>query len=63
MSGGGIIIQRAKALLTAANDPSIYGSMSDEQKNRIEDINRKGPADYTEADVRMLTCVIAEVCA
>lgn len=60
--GGGIIIGRSAVLLTAAMSQSIYGFLSDVDKDLVEQINAKDPAARTEDDVRFLACKIAEVC-
>lgn len=52
--GGGIIINRAAALLTVAEDPSIYSAMTDEQREAVDAIGSKDPADRTQEDVNFL---------
>lgn len=54
MSGGGIIIQRRAALLTAAKDPSIYDNLPMNCKDKIDDIDTKPPDQCTEHDLRTL---------
>lgn len=61
MGAGGIINQRVSVLLPAVNHSSIYDFLSDDQKNSVEDINQKGPGNYTESDVRTLAQLIGEV--
>lgn len=56
--GGGIIIQRRAALLPAATDPSIYNSLSDSSKEKIEVIVAKAPGDTTEQDIQLLGALI-----
>lgn len=60
--GSGIIIQRRAVLLPAAMDSSIYGSLSDRMKDKVEAVNAKAPADVTEADIRTLAKAISEAC-
>lgn len=45
---GGIIIQRRAAIKTAVNDPSIYGSLSQACRDRIDDINAKTLDQWSE---------------
>ncbi len=58
MSGGGIIIQRRAALLTAAKDPSIYDNLPMNCKDKIDDIDTKAPASCTEHDLHTLVKMI-----
>jgi hypothetical protein len=58
MSGGGIIIQRFAALKPAAQDPSIYGSMSASQKAKVDAIVAKAPDQVTHDDVCELAGLI-----
>jgi len=55
---GGIIIQRRAALVPAANDASIYGSLSDACKDKVDEITAKSPADTTEQDMQALAALI-----
>ena len=54
MSGGGIIIQRRAALLTAAKDPSIYDNLPMGCKDKIDDVENKPAASCTEHDLHTL---------
>lgn len=58
MSGGGIIIQRRAVLVPAANDPSIYDSLSSENKDKVDVITAKAPAATTAEDIQTLGAVI-----
>lgn len=60
--GGGIIINRAKALLVAATDPSIYESMSSETKSIVDSIDAKDPASRTQDDIDQLLVVLEGTC-
>ena len=62
MSGGGIIIQRAQVLLTAATDPCIYACISSEDKSCVDDIEAKAPDQRTKADVIYLADLIKRTC-
>jgi hypothetical protein len=55
---GGIIIQRRAALVPAANDPSLYGSLSDPCKDKVDEITAKAPGDTTEQDLQALAALI-----
>lgn len=55
---GGIIIQRRAALLPAATDPSIYNSLPDISKEKIEVICAKAPGDTTAEDIQILGSLI-----
>lgn len=57
MGAGGIINQRA-AIKTAVNDPSIYGALPQHCKDRIDDINAKGLADWTNDETSFMASVI-----
>lgn len=59
---GGIIIQRAKALLVAATDPSIYEQMSDATKAIVNSIDAKDPASRTQDDIDQLLIVLEQTC-
>lgn len=59
--GGGIIINRAAVLLSAALDVSIYDFLSVNDKDAVEQIAAKAPSDRTEDDVRFLAEKIREV--
>lgn len=54
MSGGGIIIQRAKVLLVAVTDHSMYGSLSVHDKLAVDAIDAKDPMSRTQQDVDAL---------
>jgi hypothetical protein len=60
MSGGGIIIQRAKALLIAITDESLYDSLDPKTKAQVDAIDAKGPDQRTKADVLILARAIME---
>lgn len=62
MSGGGIIIQRNSALRTAINDSSIYSSLSDSDKDTVEQINRKALDQVTADDRRFMAEKIRDAC-
>jgi len=55
---GGIIIQRRAALVPAANDPSLYGALSDASKDKVDEITAKSPIDTTEHDIQTLAALI-----
>jgi hypothetical protein len=57
---GGIIIQRAKAALTAVTDTSFYGSLTGPNKTTVDAIDAKDPASRTQADVVTLTKILHE---
>jgi hypothetical protein len=57
---GGIIIQRAKAALTAVTDPSFYESLTTNTKAKVDAIDAKDPASRTAADVLTLTHALVE---
>lgn len=57
---GGIIINRAKTLLVAVTDPSLYASLSPETKRYVDAIDAKDPASRTEDDITMLVGAIQE---
>jgi hypothetical protein len=60
---GGIIQQRAAVLLTAAQDTSIYDYMTDAQRDSVDDIAAKAPADRTQADINcLLDCLQVARC-
>lgn len=54
MSGGGIIIQRASALLVAVTDPSIYQDLEPNDKATVDAIDAKDPMSRTQEDVNAL---------
>jgi hypothetical protein len=56
----GIIIQRAKAALTAVTDPSFYDSLTVKTKSKVDTIDAKDPAARTEADVLILAHALME---
>lgn len=58
MSGGGIIIQRRAVLLPAATDSSIYDSLSQANKTKVDTIEAKDPMDTTAEDIQTLGAVI-----
>ncbi len=60
MSGGGIIIQRAKAALTAVTDPSFYTSLTIATKAKVDAIDAKDPMTRTAADVLTLAHALME---
>lgn len=53
MSGGIIISQRA-AIKAAVNEASIYGVLSQECRDRIEDISVKGLADWSDDETSFM---------
>jgi hypothetical protein len=55
---GGIIIQRRAALLKAAKDPSLYDNLPMSCKDKVDDIETKGPASCTEHDLHVLVKMI-----
>ena len=55
---GGIIIQRRAVLVPAATDPSIYNSLPDHCKDRIDAIAIKAPGDTTAQDIETLAALI-----
>lgn len=60
MGAGGIVNQRAKVLLVAVTDPSLYGSLSSETKRYVDAIDAKDPLSRTEDDIAMLLGAIQE---
>ena len=56
--GGGIIINRAKALTTAANDPSLYASLPTLEKTKLDALTAKDPASYVEKDLEELIKIL-----
>lgn len=58
---GGIIIQRARALLVCATDDSIYPEFSSSAKSKVDEIDAKDPASRTETDVDTLCDVLQEI--
>jgi hypothetical protein len=56
----GIIIQRAKVLLVAVTDQSLYSSLPTGAKAIVDAIDAKAPADRTENDVKALAKAIHE---
>jgi len=52
--GGGIIINRAKVLITAVTDPSFMNSMDASDQSRCQAIQAKGAAACDEGDVRYM---------
>lgn len=55
---GGIIIQRAKVLLTAATDTSLYGNLPQHCKDQVNAIDGKDPASRTQEDCVTLASII-----
>lgn len=55
---GGIIIQRRAVLVPTANDPSIYQSLNDDCKDRVDIIAAKAPGDTTAEDIQVLAALI-----
>jgi hypothetical protein len=55
---GGIIIQRAKVLVTAATDPSLYNNLPQHCKDQVDAIEAKDPASRTQADCVTLASII-----
>lgn len=60
--GGGIIIQRNAVLRSAINDSSIYGFLSDTDKDRVEVLNQKPPGQITSYDLKWMAEKILQVC-
>jgi hypothetical protein len=60
--GGGIIIQRNAVLRSTINDSSIYNYLSDADKDHVEFLNQKAPAQINDADIRWMAEKIREVC-
>lgn len=58
--GGGIIINRAKVLLVAATDPSMYQALSPHTKAAVDAIDAKDPASRTEHDMKVLLKALHE---
>jgi hypothetical protein len=56
----GIIIQRAKAALTAVTDPSFYNSLTPSTKAKVDAIDAKDPASRTHEDVVTLAHALVE---
>jgi len=56
MGAGGIINQRA-AIKTAVNDPAIYGALPQACRDRIDDINVKGLADWTDGETSFMAAM------
>lgn len=55
---GGIIIRRAKVLITAASDSSLYDSLPAPCKAAVDAIVAKAPADVTDHDLSVLAAMI-----
>lgn len=55
---GGIIIQRRAVLVPAAIDSSIYNSLPDHCKSRVDAIVAKAPGDTTAEDIETLAALI-----
>jgi hypothetical protein len=58
MSGGGIIIQRAQVLVTAASDSSLYDGLPPREKAKVDAIKAKEPASRDEQDLEELVKVL-----
>lgn len=58
MSGGGIIIQRRQALLTAIKDPSLYNLLPQGWKDKVDAISNADPASCTLKDLKTLAKAI-----
>ena len=59
---GGIIIQRRAALLGAAKDPSLYDSLPQRWREKIDAIDARGPAQCTDSDLRTLAhCLLVAI--
>lgn len=56
---GGIIIQRAKALIPTANDPSLYPYLPQNCKEKVDIISAKGAPACDEADIETLAAMIS----
>jgi len=59
---GGIIIQRRAILVPTANDSSIYGSLSEADKDTVDTITNKAPGDTTTDDIQALADIIRRAC-
>ena len=55
---GGIIIQRRAVLVPAANDPSIYQSLNNDCKDKVDAVTAKAPGDTTAEDIQTLGAMI-----
>lgn len=64
MSGGGIIIQRARVLLVALTDPSMFNDLPQHCKDRVNQIDAKPELNRTQEDVIYLAslCPVAVHC-
>jgi len=58
MSGGGIIIQRAKVLLVAITDPCMFDGLHQHDKDRVNAIDAKPELDRTQEDVSYLASLV-----
>jgi hypothetical protein len=58
MGAGGIIQQKAAALLVAVTTACMYGVLSDSDKAAVDSIDAKGPATRTQADVDALYVIL-----
>lgn len=58
MSGGGIIIQRRAAIVTALADASLYNSLPDQCKAVVDAIVSKPELDCTDNDLAVLAAMI-----
>jgi len=55
---GGIIIQRFTVLKPTATDPSIYASLNNDCKLKVDTICAKAPGAVTADDISMLAAMI-----
>lgn len=55
---GGIIIRRARVLITAATDTCLYDSLPAAEKAEVETIKAKDPASWTEYDLQTLVKIL-----
>jgi hypothetical protein len=56
--GGGIIIGRAKVLIPAANDRTLYPFLPANCKEKVDTITTKGAPACEESDVETLAAMI-----
>lgn len=54
MSGGGIIIQQARVMLQALNDPSLWNQLPQHCRDKVNAIDAKAELSRDEHDVRTL---------
>jgi hypothetical protein len=55
---GGIIVQRAQVLVTAATDSSLYDALPPREKSKVDAIKAKEPASRDEQDLEELVKVL-----